>query len=122
MTLRQLAINVVPPPRKRVTWPMALPLVAFLGLFLVTCLVLDTRDIVVFSRPWAFVLSAAMLWVWWLHVAGYGGLRRGRALASLLMRLTVVAALVLVLAEPRTVRTSNVLTLIYALDRSDSIR
>jgi len=124
VTLRgvtNLWTNVLPPPRRPVTWLAGVPLVVFLALFLGSCLILDLLGILVFTRPWAFVLSAAAPWLWWMHLAGYSGLRRARAQVALAVRLMALAALVIVLAEPRAVRRSNVLAVVYALDVSDSI-
>ena len=121
MTVAQIAANIVPPPRRPVTLLTILPLAAFLVLFLGTAAALELTDTVFFSSPWAFALTAAAPWFWWFHVAGYGGLRGVRALGSLAVRLLVVAAFVLVLADPRAVRKSTVLSVVYALDLSDSV-
>ena len=121
MKLKHLLVNLWPPPRRAVTVRSALPFILFMAVFLGTCFALDRLDVVVFTRPWAFALSVLAVWVWRLHVAGYCGLRGYRSLLALLVRLMVLAALIMVLADPRTVRKSNVLTVIYALDLSDSI-
>ncbi len=113
--------RLFPPPRRRVTLKAALPLVAFLVAFLGGCLWLHATNRLVFSSPWAFVLVLAAPWVWWLHLAGYSGLRGVRALVALIVRLVVLATLIMALADPRAVRKSNALSLIYALDLSDSI-
>ncbi len=119
--VRNLRMSLFPPPRRAVTWLSVLPLGVFLVLFLGGSLLLDVRGIVLFTRPWAFVLASAAPWLWWLHVAGYGGLRGVRAQVSLWLRLIVLATLIVVLSEPRSVRRSNVLSVVYALDVSDSI-
>jgi len=99
----------------------ALPLIVFLVAFLGGCLWLDATNRLVFTSPWAFALALAAPWVWWLNVAGYSGLRGIRALVALAVRFAVLGVLIMALADPRAVRTSNALSLLYALDLSDSM-
>ena len=99
----------------------ALPLAVFLVAFLGGCLWLDATNRLVFTSPWAFALTLAAPWVWWLHLAGYSGLRGARALVALAVRFVVLGVFIMVLADPRAVRTSNVLSVLYALDVSDSM-
>ena len=56
-----------------------------------------------------------------MHAAGYSGLSRGRSIVSLLVRLTVVGLFVVLLAEPRGVRTRDVVSVVYVVDVSDSV-
>lgn len=121
MTVKALAANVFPRPRRPVRPLAALPLAVFLALFLGGCLVLERTRVLLFSTPWAFALAAVAPWLWWLHACGYSGLRGARAVASLVVRLVLLGAFILALAEPRGLRTSNALSLVYALDLSDSI-
>ena len=110
-----------PPPRRPVTWTQALPLLLFLAVFGVACVAAALRHAVVFSNTWPFWLLAATPWFWWMQVAGYGGLSGARGVTALLTRLMVVALLVLALTEPRVVRRSHGLSVVYALDVSDSM-
>ncbi|MBM4035149.1 MAG: VWA domain-containing protein [Planctomycetes bacterium] len=114
-----------PPPRRdagqRRPAHRAIPLVVFLVAFLGGCLWLDATNRVVFTSPWAFALTLAAPWVWWLHMAGYSGLRGVRALVALAVRFVVLGVFIMALADPRAVRTSNVLSVLYALDVSDSM-
>lgn len=103
------------------TWVAALPLTVFLVAFLGGCLWLDATNRLVFTSPWAFALALAAPWVWWLRVAGYSGLRGLRALVALAVRFVVLGILIMALADPRAVRTSDVLAVLYALDLSDSM-
>src|SRR6185369_1755770 len=121
MTLRQLVRNVVPAPRKPLQWWDALPLLLFLALFIGGCLYVDLTNRLLFVRPAAFGLLAFSVWVWWMHVAGYAGLTKARGLCALAIRFVLLGLFVLVIAEPRAVRTKDVLSVIYALDVSDSI-
>jgi uncharacterized membrane protein len=93
--------------------------------FLVACaaawIVLDQRRVVSFANPWAFVWVLLVVWVWRVQAAGWGGLRGMRAGMALLVRFCLVAALAAALAEPRSVQSSDALSLVYCLDRSDSI-
>jgi uncharacterized membrane protein len=104
-----------------VTFERALPLVVFLGAFGAGCLMLELADVVTFTSYWAFLLLAAAPWLWWLHMAGRGGLRGARGVIALLVRLSLLGVLVFGLAEPRAVRKSDVMSLMYAVDMSDSI-
>ena len=121
LRFRQWLLNLVPPPRKPVTVGAALPLLIFLLVFIGGCVSVSLARLVVFSNLAPFGLLALSVWVWWLHVAGYSGLNRTRATIALLVRLCVLGVFVLALAEPRVVRRSNGLALMYALDVSDSM-
>lgn len=82
---------------------------------------MESREIVLFANPKAFALLLALPWLWWQHVAGYHGLNGFRSLSALWMRFLLATTLITVLAEPRAVRGSDSLALIYALDVSDSV-
>ncbi len=99
----------------------ALPLVLFLAVFGGGCLYLDLAHHLLFVWPWAFLLLLVTPWIWWMHQASYSGLTPVRSVLSLLVRLFVVGVVILLLADPRSVRQNDVLTVMYALDISDSI-
>jgi uncharacterized membrane protein/Mg-chelatase subunit ChlD len=99
----------------------ALPLVLFLAVFAGLCLFLELTHKLLFARPAAFGLLVATVWIWWHHQTGYAGLGRVRSLVALEVRLILAGLFVILLAEPRAVRTSDVLSVVYALDVSDSI-
>lgn len=113
--------SVFPKPREPISFATATPLILFLAAFGGTCLYLDLAHKLLFVRPWAFVLALATPWIWWMHVNGFGGLTRARGLAALGVRLVLAALFIVLLAEPRAVRTQDVMSVIYALDMSDSI-
>lgn len=119
--LKRILISVFPPPRQRLRWIDALPLAIFLTVFAGVCFFLEFRHILLFARPAAFLLVAATAWIWWMHVAGFGGLGRFRSLMALEIRLALAGLFVILLAEPRAVRTSDELSVVYAVDVSDSI-
>jgi len=121
MKLPRAIFVLFPRPRRPLTWRQLLPLVLFLVGYLAVCLFLDQTDRLLFTRPWRFGLMGVTGWIWWMHVAGAGGLSRGRGLVSLLTRLVLVGLFVMLLAEPRAVRTRDVLSVICAVDISDSI-
>ena len=104
MTLKRLIQVIFPPPRKRVT-----------------CLFLELRDIVLFTSPAAFLLLLVTPWVWWLTLASLSGLTGLRGPVALVTRLCLVGVFVILMAEPRAVRKSEILSVVYALDISDSI-
>ena len=132
-------------PKRRAPfhWKQALPLVIFLAVYAAVILLLDASqvlpsriagavpaglmnvlkncEVVLFTRPAAFWLMAVSIWVWWMHLNGYSGLNRSRALTALLVRLTLAGVFVAVIAQPRAVRTTDKLSIVYALDTSDSV-
>jgi len=110
-----------PKARRPVTFGAVAPLLVFGGLFAGGCYFAEWRGLIRFTYRPAFALAAVLPWVWWLHHAGGGGLSRGRALVSLLTRFVMIAAFILLLAEPRAVRRSDALAIVYALDVSDSM-
>lgn len=121
MTLRGLWQTIFPPPRQPFTASHTLPLISFLVVFLVGCFILTLTETVTFSHLNPFFLVVLTPWIWWIHLAGYSGLSRPRALLALLARLTLLALFVVALAEPRAVRTQDELAVIFTVDTSASI-
>ena len=56
-----------------------------------------------------------------MQAAGYSGLTASRGNTALLIRLVIAGLLVTVLALPRAVKTSDVISVIYNVDISDSV-
>ncbi len=112
---------IVPPARKPVTFAAVLPLLVFVALFAAVVLWLELGHRIAFTTWTPFVLALALPWVWWQHHAGYSGLRGVRGWVALMARFCLIALFIMLLAGPRAVRTSEVLSVVYALDRSDSI-
>jgi len=112
---------VLPPARRRVTWRSLAPLLAFLAVFAATCVLLEWRGVLRFSYRPTFAVMVATPWIWWMHHAGASGLSNARAVTALLVRLALVGAFAMLLAEPRAVRRSDTLSVVYALDVSDSM-
>jgi uncharacterized membrane protein len=121
LNARKWLVNVVPPPRKRVTFGAVLPLLLFLAVFVGSCLFASLRRLVEFTNLAPFGLLVLSVWVWWLQTAGYGGLSGARSTVALLVRLSVLGVFILALAEPRVVRQNTGLAVVYALDVSDSM-
>ncbi|MDB6149970.1 MAG: hypothetical protein JWQ44_1418 [Chthoniobacter sp.] len=121
MTLPRPIRVIFPVARKPVTLRSLVPLLGFLVLFAAVCIAVEWRGLLRFSYRPAFWFLLATPWIWWLHHAGSSGLSKGRALSALLIRLALVGAFVTLLAEPRAVRRSDVLSVVYALDVSDSM-
>jgi uncharacterized membrane protein len=119
--LRRLLRTIFPPPRRPVTLRQILLLVVFLIVYFGTCATLVLTHQVLFVRPSMFGLMAVCLWIWWMYVAGYSGLPGRRAGMAFLVRALVVGVFCVALAEPRAVRTSDLLSVVYAIDLSDSI-
>jgi uncharacterized membrane protein len=112
---------IFPRARQPVTRRALAPLLIFLILFAAAVAVLEGRALLRFSYRPAFWLTLALPWIWWLHHVGGSGLSKGRALSALLLRLLLAAVFILLLAEPRAVRRSDTLSIVYALDVSDSM-
>jgi uncharacterized membrane protein/Mg-chelatase subunit ChlD len=110
-----------PPPRRRVTVAALAPLLGWLVIFAAIVVGCEWRGALRFTRPEAFWLAVFAPWIWWMHHAGGAGLGKGRALAALLVRLVIAGIFIIALAEPRAVRRSDVLSVVYALDVSDSM-
>ena len=119
--LRRLRYNLFPTPRWPVTWRHAIPLVAFLVVFCGLCLYLEVANLLMFAHPGAFWLLIVTGWVWWMSVVGYAGLTRSRAVVALVVRLSLLGVFIVALAEPRSVRIRDIMSVIYAIDVSDSI-
>ncbi|MEZ6061210.1 MAG: VWA domain-containing protein [Planctomycetaceae bacterium] len=119
--LRQTLRRIFPPPRRPLTWKSGIPLAVFLVLFASTCLTLYFRNRIDFVRPWMFLLLLVTPWIWWMQAAGYSGLPRFRGGLASFIRLLIAGLLIVVLAEPRAVRTSDVVSVVYDVDVSDSV-
>ena len=113
--------QLIPPARQRVTWGAVAPLLVFLVLFAAVCVAVEMRGVLRFTYRPAFALMVLTPWLWWLHHAGGAGLGKVRGVVALLTRLALFGAFVMLLAEPRAVRKSDTLSLVYALDVSDSM-
>ena len=82
---------------------------------------LQRNHLMQFLRPWAFALTPLAVCVWWMHRNGYHGLAQGRANAAIVVRLLLLGLFLALLAEPRSVRSTDRLSVVFALDSSDSI-
>lgn len=118
---QRLLNNLLPPARRSVRWGDAAPLIIFLALFCLAWVYLEWSNTLLFAHPRALIWLNLCPWIWWLSLVGYAGLGRLRALSALFVRLTIVGLFVMLLAEPRMVRTRDVMSVIYAVDLSDSI-
>ena len=76
MKIKDLYYQLVPQPRTAVTWKRALSLIVFLVFYTIVCFSLEYSGVLLFARPWAFGLILFSIWVWWLSVAGFGGLSK----------------------------------------------
>ncbi|MBS0202410.1 MAG: VWA domain-containing protein [Planctomycetes bacterium] len=119
--LRRIIASVFPSPRSRVRWQDGIPLAVFAVIFIGGCGWLEFAHLLMFARPAMLVLAVISPWFWWMHVAGYGGLPKGRGSVALMVRLLLVGLFAMVLAEPRSVRSKDVMSVVFALDVSDSI-
>ncbi len=119
--LRRILTSFFPRLRREFRWQDLWPLVAFLAVFCGVCAWLESAHHLMFSRPLMLGLIVFAPWIWWMHLAGYAGLPKSRSQLALLMRLCLLGLLVMVLAEPRAVRSRDVMSVVFALDVSDSI-
>lgn len=120
--LKKTVRRFFPEPRHRVTWRSAISLMGFLVIFAAAVLYLVFAGHVEFDLPLAFLLMLVTPWVWWMQAAGHSGLTKSRGQLALLVRLVIVGLLVCVLARPRAVKRSDVVSVIYAVDVSDSFK
>lgn len=111
---------VFPRPRRVVTWRDLVPWLLFLVAFAALCLFLDGSQRILFANPWGFLLLLAIPWVWWQWLQGHGGLVGWRHSLSLWVRMSLVGLFAMLLAEPRSVKSSTELAVMYLLDISDS--
>jgi Ca-activated chloride channel homolog len=119
--IQQQMKRLFPPPRRPVTKAAAIPLVLFAAIFIGTCGSLLWLQKIEFTRPWAFLLLLVTPWIWWMQAAGHAGLPAVRGAVAGFCRLIICGLLVTVLAEPRSVRSSDVVSVVYAVDVSDSV-
>jgi Ca-activated chloride channel homolog len=119
--MQHLLQRIFPPPRRPVTWRSAVPLVGFLLLFAAVVISLVLTETVDFLYPWMFALLVVSPWIWWMQVAGHSGLTAGRGTVALLVRLTLTGLLISALALPRAIRTSDIVSVVYNVDVSDSV-
>ena len=118
---RRFLSTFFPKSRRPFQWRETWPLIAFLVLFVAVCGWLEFGHVWMFARPAMLGLIVLSVWVWWMHVAGYAGLPKSRAMTSLFVRLGLLGVLVMALAEPRAVRSRDVMSVVFAMDVSDSI-
>ena len=119
--MKRFLQSFVPAARRPVTLLSLLPLFVFLTLFAAAVIVCEMRGVLRFTWKPAFWLMLVTPWVWWMHFAGWSGLTGWRAQAALVSRLLLVGTFAALLAEPRAVRKSDTLSMVYALDVSDSM-
>lgn len=118
---KQILMQIFPPARQLVTWTTAMPLIVFLLSFCGLIAYLIFTNVVDFTYPWAFALMLITPWIWWMQAAGHSGLTKGRGNLALVIRLILTSLLICVLALPRSVTTSDVVSVIYNVDFSDSV-
>ncbi|MCM8541219.1 MAG: VWA domain-containing protein, partial [Lentisphaeraceae bacterium] len=120
-TFLNIAGSFFPKPRNKFKWLSITPLVLFLLTFSGLIIYLLTADKVIFSKPVMFWMLAILPWFWWMGVNGWGGITGFRAGTSIFVRLMLAGTFIALLADPRTVRPNDTLSVMYAVDLSDSI-
>ena len=114
-------LSLFPSPRREVTWRSALPLIIFDAVFVAVWFGLQWSDVLLFTRPWVLVLLVVTPWVWWMHLAAGAGLSGWRSVASLVSRLALVGLFIMVLGDPRAIRKTDAVGIVYVIDSSDSV-
>jgi Ca-activated chloride channel homolog len=117
----QLSEIVIPSPRREFHWSSLFSLVLFLLLFSVTILSLYFSRRVIFSQPEAFWWTLVTPWFWWMGLQGYSGLIGRRLHLAIFTRLCLAGCFIMLLSDPRTLQENDGLTVMYAVDLSDSI-
>ena len=120
-TLRRWMKSLFPAPRTPLKWRDGIGISLAISLYLSGMWLLQRNHVMEFLRPWAFAFTPLAVWVWWMHRNGYHGLARGRAGAAIVLRLLLLGLFLCLLAEPRSVRSTDRLSVVFALDSSDSI-
>ena len=113
--------HLFPPLRHRFSWWSIVPLVVFLIALVAGVVICESMRRVTFVNRWGFAILIVAPWIWWMSLAGTGGLHRIRNWIALISRLLMLGILALILADPRSVRESNKLSVVYVVDISDSI-
>ena len=144
--LRKLVMRIFPPPHRPVRWQAGVSLFAFAAIMVLICFSIVPTFLITstsrfwdfgwfritkpafeivkeleFARPWIFLLLLVTPWIWWMQAAGHAGLPSRRGAWAGFIRLMICGLLILVLAEPRAVRTSDVVAVVYNVDVSDSV-
>lgn len=119
--LKKTLQRIFPPPRRPVTWKAAWPLALFLVAYAGLMVGLFYTNTVDFVYPMAFLLLLVTPWLWWMQAAGHSGLTAGRGNVALLVRLVVAGLLIAVLALPQAVKTSDIMSVVWDVDVSDSV-
>ncbi len=119
--MRNFIYYIFPPRRKELRWTSFITPVLFPLLFGVTCLLLELTGKLLFTKPAAFWLVLILPWFWWMIENGYSGLYGFRQIIAVWVRLSIAGIFIMLLAEPRAVRESKALSVVYTLDISDSI-
>ncbi|QDU32373.1 von Willebrand factor type A domain protein [Poriferisphaera corsica] len=119
---RMMRYGLVPPSRGEVLPRNLLSVVLFAAVYGMIILGVVMMEWVVFTWLSAFWLMLLGLWVWWIDVCGYGGLRGWRKEVVLWMRLGLLGLFVALLAEPRMVRKDDSLSVVFLMDQSQSMR
>lgn len=119
--VKRILSHLFPKPRRPITWRSAIPLVVFLVLFAAICVFLEASGRMLFANRYGFLLLLVAPWIWWMSVAGHAGLPKFRGMLSLLVRLALIGLFAMLMSEPRSVRTSDKLSVMFSMDISDSI-
>lgn len=119
--LQSIIRKLIPPARRPVTWRAAIPLFAFLVIYVGALVFLTQTNRVEFLYPLAFGLLIFTPWIWWMQAAGHSGLTPQRGHLAAIVRLALAGLLICVLAVPRAVKTSDIVSVMYSVDVSDSV-
>ena len=119
--LLQFGAQIVLPKRKALSWSSLGSLILFLIIFSAAILSLYFSNTVIFTRPNAFWLIFITPWFWWMGSQGYSGLFGKRLQVAIFTRLCLAGCFIALLADPRTLQQNEGLTVMYAVDLSDSI-
>ncbi len=119
--MSSLLHRLFPRPRRPFRWSQTISPATFLVLYTALVVGLEWSNTMLFVWPEAFALMLLTPWVWWLHAVGGSGLGRVRGALALWTRLSLIGLFVMLLAEPRAVRTSDVVAVMYTVDISDSV-
>ena len=120
-TILNIAGSFFPAPRNKFKWLSIIPFILFIIVFSGLIFYLLNADKVIFSKPSMFWLLVLTPWFWWMGVNGWSGISGFRSGTAIFVRLMLAGTFISLLADPRTVRPNDTLSVMYAVDLSDSI-
>ena len=120
-TIISIASSFFPARKGKMKFSSFVPLIAFIAVYAGLIIYLLSADKVIFSKPAMFWMLLTLPWFWWMGVNGWSGIGGFRNGTSIFVRLMLGGTFIALMADPRTVQPNSTLSVMYAVDLSDSI-